>query len=33
MEIQFPGRVRVKVSGEVDEKVLRVLVRELLRPC
>jgi transposase len=33
MEIQFPGGARVKVWGGLDEKVLRVLVRELSRPC
>jgi transposase len=33
MEIQFSGGPRVKVWGDVDEKVLRVLVQELLRPC
>lgn len=33
LEIQFPGGARVKVWGGTDEKVLRVLVRELSRPC
>ena len=33
MEVQFPGGVRVKVWGAVDDKVLRALVRELSRPC
>jgi transposase len=33
MEIQFSSGPRVKVWGDIDEKVLRVLVRELLRPC
>jgi transposase len=33
MEIQFPGGQRVKVWGCIDAKALRILVRELLRPC
>ena len=33
MEIQFPGGVRVKVWGEIEEKVLRALVDELSRRC
>lgn len=33
IEIQFPGGACLKVCGGVDEKVLRVLVRELSRPC
>jgi transposase len=33
LEIQFPGGARLKVCGGVDEKMLRVLVRELSRPC
>ena len=33
MEIQFAGGARVKLWGDIDEKVLQVLVRELSRPC
>ena len=33
MEIQFSGGQRVKVWGRIDAKALRVLIRELLRPC
>lgn len=33
MEIQFSHGPRVKVWGDIDEKALRVLIRELLRPC
>jgi transposase len=33
MEIQFPGGHRVTVRGRVDARALRVLVRELSRPC
>ena len=33
MEIQFADGTRVKVWGDIDEKVLRVLIRELSRPC
>lgn len=33
MEIQFSGGQRVKVWGHIDAEALRVLIRELLRPC
>lgn len=33
MEIQFSGGQRVKVWGRIDAEGLRVLIRELLRPC
>jgi transposase len=33
MEIQFPGGQRVTVRGQIDAKALRVLIRELSRPC
>jgi len=33
MQIQFCGGAHVKVWGSIDEKVLRTLIRELLRPC
>jgi transposase len=33
MQIQFSGGLHVKVWGNIDERVMRVLVRELLRPC
>jgi transposase len=33
MEIQFPGGQRVKVWGCIDAKALRILIREMLRPC
>jgi transposase len=33
MEIQFSGGQRVKVWGRIDAKALRVLIRELVRPC
>jgi transposase len=33
MEIQFSGGQRVKVWGQVQAEALRVLIRELLRPC
>jgi transposase-like protein len=33
MEIQFSGRPGVKVWGRIDTKALRILIRELLRPC
>lgn len=33
MEIQFPGGQRLTVRGRIDAKALRVLVRELSRPC
>ena len=33
MEIQISGGRHVKIWGQIDAKALRVLVRELLRPC
>ena len=33
MEIQIAGGRHVKIWGQIDAKALRVLVRELLRPC
>jgi transposase-like protein len=33
MEIRFPGGQHVTVRGRIDAKALRVLVRELSRPC
>ena len=33
MEIQFPGGQRVTVRGRIHAKMLRVLIRELSRPC
>ena len=33
MEIQISGGHHVKVRGHIDAEVLRVLIRELLRPC
>jgi transposase len=33
MEIQFSSGQRVKVWGQVQAEALRVLIRELLRPC
>lgn len=33
MEIQFPGDRRVTIRGGVDARALRVLIRELSRPC
>lgn len=33
MEIQFPGGRCVTVRGRIDAKALRVLIRELSRPC
>lgn len=33
MEIQISGSRHVKIWGQIDAKALRVLVRELLRPC
>lgn len=33
MEIQFPGGKRVTVRGQIDARALRVLIRELSRPC
>ena len=33
MEIEISGGRHVKIWGRVDAKALRVLVRELLRPC
>jgi transposase len=33
MEIQFPSGQRVKVWGCIDAKALRILIREMLRPC
>lgn len=33
LEIQFCGARHVKVWGSIDPKSLRVLIRELLRPC
>ena len=33
MEIQVTGGRHVKIWGQIDAKALRVLVRELLRPC
>jgi transposase len=33
MEIQITGGRHVKIWGRIDAKALRVLVRELLRPC
>ena len=33
MEIQFSGGQRVKVWGRIDAEALRVLIRELVRPC
>jgi transposase len=33
MEIHFPGGQRVTVRGRIDAKALRILVRELSRPC
>ena len=33
MEIEISGGRHVKIWGRIDAKALRVLVRELLRPC
>ena len=33
MEIQISGGRHVKIWGQIDAEALRVLVRELLRPC
>jgi transposase len=33
MEIEISGGRHVKIWGQIDAKALRVLVRELLRPC
>lgn len=33
MEIQFPSGQRVTVRGRIDAKALRILIRELSRPC
>ena len=33
MEIEISGGRHVKIWGRIDSKALRVLVRELLRPC
>jgi transposase len=33
MEIQIDGGRHVRIWGQIDAKALRVLVRELLRPC
>jgi transposase len=33
MEIEISGGRHVKISGQIDAKALRVLIRELLRPC
>jgi transposase len=33
MEIEFPGGQRLKVRGRIEAEALRVVIRELLRPC
>ena len=33
IEIEISGGRHVKISGQIDAKALRVLIRELLRPC